>query len=104
MHITLLAAAACFFSLMMAGCGHPDTRALKLLACQQAAASFDMQSVAQLDALRKALGLAPDVDPIGFCNSMGVKLVPAPARSQFSAESSKDEEVPEAGQKSDPQE
>ena len=44
---------------LVAGCGRPDGRALQALACQQVANSIDLQSVAQLDALRKALGVAP---------------------------------------------
>jgi hypothetical protein len=56
------------------GCGQPDTQALKRLACEQAGASLDLQSLAELDALRKALGLAPNVDPIGFCRSLGANM------------------------------
>ena len=37
-----------------------------------------LQSVGQLDALRKALGLAPGVDPIGTCRSLGVTMEPKP--------------------------
>lgn len=59
---------------MLAGCGKPDTRALQLLACQQVANSIDLQSVSQLDLLRKALGLAPGVDPIGTCRKLGVPM------------------------------
>jgi hypothetical protein len=65
---------------LLSGCGAPDTRALKKLACEQAAASLDMQSVAQLDALRKALGVAPGVDPIAQCRSLGAVMEPGPAR------------------------
>lgn len=67
--------------LLLSGCGSPDTRALKKLACEQAAASLDMQSVAQLDALRKALGVAPGVDPIEQCRSLGAAMDPAPGRT-----------------------
>ncbi len=67
--------------LLLSGCGAPDTRALKKLACEQAAASLDMQSVAQMDALRKALGIAPGVDPIEECRSLGAAMGPAPGRT-----------------------
>jgi hypothetical protein len=61
---------------LLAGCGRPDTQALQKLACQQVASTIDLQSVGQLDALRKALGLAPGVDPIGTCRSLGVTMEP----------------------------
>jgi hypothetical protein len=35
-----------------------------------------MQSVSQMDALRKALGLAPDVDPIRACTELGANMKP----------------------------
>ena len=57
-----------------AGCGKPDTKALQTLACQHVASSIDLQSVSQLDLLRKALGVAPDVDPIGTCRALGVSM------------------------------
>ena len=63
-----------FGVVMLSGCGKPDTRALQLLACQQVANSIDVQSVSQLDLLRKALGLAPGVDPIGTCRKLGVPM------------------------------
>ena len=59
---------------LIGGCGKPDTRALQILACQQMANSIDVQSVSQLDLLRKALGLAPNVDPIGTCRELGVPM------------------------------
>ncbi len=62
--------------LVLSGCGTPDTRALKKIACEQAAANLDMQSVSQIDALRKALGLAPGVDPIQQCRSLGASMEP----------------------------
>jgi hypothetical protein len=62
--------------LLLSGCGTPDTRALKKIACEQASANLDMQSVAQIDALRKALGLAPGVDPIQQCRSLGARMGP----------------------------
>jgi hypothetical protein len=64
--------------LSLNGCGQPDTRALQRLACEQAGANLDLQSLSQLDALRKALGLARDVDPIGYCRSIGARLEPTP--------------------------
>ena len=45
-----------------------------LLACQQAAVSLDLQSIGQMDALRKALGVAPNVDPIATCKELGVDM------------------------------
>ncbi len=64
--------------LSFTGCGTPDTRALQRLACDQAGSNLDLQSLSQLDALRKALGLAPDIDPIGYCRSIGARLEPTP--------------------------
>ena len=58
----------------LAGCGRPDGRALQMIACQQVANTIDLQSVSQMDALRKALGLAPGVDPIGTCRELGVTM------------------------------
>jgi len=34
--------------------------------------------VGQIDELRRALGLAPGVDPIGTCRSLGVTMEPKP--------------------------
>jgi hypothetical protein len=62
---------------LLAGCGRPDGRALQTIACQQVASTIDLQSVGQIDALRKALGLAPGVDPIGTCRELGVTMEPA---------------------------
>jgi hypothetical protein len=64
---------------LLAGCRAPDGRALQKLACEQAAASLDLQSVAQLDALRKALGVAPEVDPIRSCQALGAEMTPRQA-------------------------
>lgn len=64
--------------LLLHGCGPPDTKALQKLACEQASTSLDMQSVAQIDALRKALGVAPGVDPIQHCRSIGAEIDSAP--------------------------
>ncbi len=63
---------------LLAGCGSPDLPALKKLACEKAVNTIDLQSVAQLDALRKALGLAPEVDPIAECRALGVMMEPKP--------------------------
>ena len=64
-------------TLSLSGCRAPDTQALKKIACEQAAASLDMQSVSQMDALRKALGVAPDVDPIQACTQLGANMKPS---------------------------
>ncbi len=69
---------ACIGLALLAGCGRPDTQALKKLACGQVASTIDLQSVGQLDTLRKTLGLAPGVDPIGTCRSLGVTMEPKP--------------------------
>ncbi len=67
--------------LALAGCGKPDVSALQRMACEQAATNVDLQSVQQLDALRKALGVAPNVDPLAFCASIGAKMTAPPASS-----------------------
>lgn len=73
------AAITCCLGLsLVSGCRAPDPRALQKIACEQAAASLDMQSVSQMDALRKALGVAPDVDPISTCKALGANMEPAP--------------------------
>ena len=74
---------------LLSACGAPDTKALHTLACQQAANTVDLQSVAQLDLLRKALGVAPGVDPIGTCKALGVDMSSkaAPAENEAGAES-----------------
>jgi len=69
---------ACIALALLPGCGRPDTQALKKLACEQVANTIDLQSVAQLDALRKALGLAPGVDPIESCRALGATMGPGP--------------------------
>ncbi|MFM7635704.1 MAG: hypothetical protein ACKO7Z_09055 [Cyanobacteriota bacterium] len=65
-------------ALALTGCGKPNVTALQKLACEQAAASVDLQSVQQLDTLRKALGVAPNVDPLAFCSSIGA-VMPSPS-------------------------
>ena len=74
----LVPVAACAGVLVLAGCGRPDGQALQRLACEQVASSIDLQSVAQLDALRKALGVAPGVDPLQTCRDLGVTLQSKP--------------------------
>ncbi|MFZ9464118.1 MAG: hypothetical protein ACO262_10960, partial [Vulcanococcus sp.] len=71
--LTVLGAPVLLLPLLVA-CGRPDARGLQTLACQQAAASLDMRSLSQLDALRKLLGVAPDVDPLSVCRELGVTL------------------------------
>ncbi|MCP9827207.1 hypothetical protein KBZ19_01705 [Synechococcus sp. L2F] len=56
------------------------------MACEQVASSIDLQSVGQLDALRKALGLAPGVDPLQTCRDLGVKMEPTPQPDNSSSE------------------
>jgi len=73
-----LRVSACIGLALLAGCGRPDTQALKKLACEHVASTIDLQSVGQIDALRRALGLAPGVDPIGTCRSLGVTMEPKP--------------------------
>ena len=63
---------------LLAACQAPDGRALQKLACEHAAANLDMQSVSQMDALRKALGVAPGVDPISTCKALGADMTPQP--------------------------
>jgi hypothetical protein len=72
----------------LTGCRPPDTQALKKIACEQAAASLDMQSVSQMDALRKALGLAPDVDPIRACTELGANMKPSAEATEAEGEAS----------------
>lgn len=74
----VLTAAACTALALLSGCGTPDTKALKKLACEQVANTIDLQSVGQLDALRKALGLAPEVDPIESCRALGTTMGSSP--------------------------
>jgi|694.fasta_scaffold04988_7 hypothetical protein len=67
---------------LVAGCQAPDVPALQKLACEQAATNLDMQSVAQMDALRKALGVAPGVDPISACKALGADMTPQGTQSK----------------------
>jgi hypothetical protein len=74
----VVAVAACTAVVLLAGCGRPDGQALQRLACEQVTNSIDLQSVSQLDALRKALGVAPGVDPLQTCRALGVTMEPNP--------------------------
>ena len=79
----------------ISACSAPDGKALKKLACEQAAASLDLQSLSQLDSLRKALGVAPDVDPILACKALGANMEPAkqaPSGSESQSESQSESE------------
>ena len=64
---------------VLAACKGTDGRALQKLACEHAVANLDMHSVAQMDALRKALGVAPGVDPINTCKALGADMTPQPS-------------------------
>ncbi len=88
----LLPVSVCVPLALLAGCGRPDGQALQKLACEQVASSIDLQSVGPLDALRKALGLAPGVDPLQTCRDLGVKMEPTPqAGNSSSAEGNAEE-------------
>ena len=78
--------------MLMAGCGRPDGQALQRLACQQVANSIDLQSVSQLDALRKALGVAPGVDPLETCRVLGVTMEPNPQAVQAAQDDNREGE------------
>jgi hypothetical protein len=80
LHPVRCAGAALLALLAISSCRAPDPKALQKLACEQAAANLDLQSLSQMDALRKALGVAPDVDPISACKALGARMDPtAPA-------------------------
>ena len=59
---------------LVSACQAPDASGLHKMACQQAAVSLDLQSIGQMDALRKALGVAPNVDPLATCKELGVDM------------------------------
>lgn len=83
-------------ALALAGCGKPNVTALQKLACEQAAASVDLQSVQQLDTLRKALGVAPNVDPLAFCSSIGAVMPsPSPPSAELHQQSDQKDEEPQ---------
>lgn len=77
---------------LASACQAPDGQALHKLACEQAAAALDLQSVGQIDALRKALGVAPDVDPIATCRALGVPMEPRGAEPESKQESQQEQE------------
>ena len=85
---------------LLGGCTAPDGKALQKIACEQAAASIDMQSVGQLDALRKALGVAPGVDPIRHCETLGANMKHQSTGEPGAAQS--DGNPPEEGQQGGP--
>lgn len=91
MHRSLGVMAGLAGVVVLGACGAPDQRALQTLACQQAANAIDLQSVSQLDTLRKALGLAPSVDPLGTCKALGVDLQPQNSAADSNAEGAKSE-------------
>ena len=67
---------------LLAGCQAPDGTAMQNLACEHAATNLDMQSMSQMDALRKALGVAPGVDPISACKALGADMTPQGSQSK----------------------
>jgi len=74
----------------LTGCADPN--AWKRTACQQASAQLGAATVQQIELLRKALGLAPEVDPVAYCRSIGASMgSPAPSPSPSGAA------VPEPG-------
>jgi len=81
---------------LLSSCGSPDLKALQKIACEQAAASIDLQSIAQMDALRKALGVAPDVDPVNYCRSLGAVMEPQLKRNIQETPESANEGSPES--------
>ncbi|MFM8524518.1 MAG: hypothetical protein ACKOCM_02700 [Cyanobacteriota bacterium] len=72
--VRVLPVGLCMTLMVLAGCVRPDGRALRKLACEHVASTIDVQSVNQLDALRKALGVVPDVDPLQTCRDLGVTM------------------------------
>ncbi len=67
----------------LAGCADPN--AWKRTACEQAQAQLGQATVQQIELLRKALGLAPEVDPVAYCRSIGAAMgspAPTPAEGQ----------------------
>ena len=56
----------------LAGCADPN--AWKRTACEQAHAQLGQATVQQIELLRKALGLAPEVDPVAYCRSIGAAM------------------------------
>lgn len=56
----------------LAGCADPQ--AWKRTACEQAQAQLGEATVQQIELLRKALGLADQVDPVAYCRSIGAAM------------------------------
>jgi hypothetical protein len=81
---------------LLSSCGSPDLKTLQKIACEQAAASIDLQSIAQMDAMRKALGVAPDVDPVNYCRSLGAVMEPQLKRKIQETPESANEGSPES--------
>lgn len=67
----------------LAGCADPQ--AWKRTACEQAQAQLGQATVQHIVILRKALGLAAEVDPVAYCRSIGAAMgsaAPIPAEGQ----------------------
>jgi hypothetical protein len=74
----------------LAGCADPN--AWKRTACEQASAQLGAATVQQIELLRKALGLAPEMDPVAYCRSIGAAMgsaAPTPSATESG--------VPQAG-------
>ncbi len=66
----------------LVGCADPN--AWKRTACDQAQAQLGQATVQQIELLRKALGLAAEVDPVAYCRSIGAAMggpAPSPAEA-----------------------
>ena len=73
---------ALLLGLGLASCADPN--AWKRTACEQAKAQLGA-TVQQVELLRKALGLAAEVDPVAYCRSIGAAMgssAPTPAGGQ----------------------
>jgi hypothetical protein len=67
----------------LSGCADPN--AWKRTACEQAQAQLGEATVQQIELLRKALGLAAEIDPVAYCRSIGAAMgspAPTPAGGQ----------------------
>ena len=81
----------------LAGCADPN--AWKRTACEQASAQLGAATVQQIELLRKALGLAPEVDPVAYCRSIGAAMGgeapnPSPAATEAPAPGSRPTTTP----------
>ncbi len=63
---------ALLLGLGLASCADPN--AWKRTACEQAKAQLGEATVQQVELLRKALGLAAEVDPVAYCRSIGAAM------------------------------